>query len=91
MGVCAAGPGLWSPCWPGWGSSSEPASHLVLWDRLKRVAAGGPLSMGASLGGGVPRDSGGSQGAGVELLSLFLFDGRIIAFQYRVGFCPAST
>lgn len=26
-GVCAAGWGLWSPCWPGWGWRSEPASR----------------------------------------------------------------
>ena len=42
-GVCAAGPGLWSLCWPGWGSRSEPASRWILWGRL-RVVAWGPLS-----------------------------------------------
>ena len=40
VGVCVQGPGLWSPCWPGWGSRSEPASRSVPWDRLREWPPG---------------------------------------------------
>lgn len=89
-GVCAAGSGLWSLCWPGWGSRSEPASRWIPWGRL-RVAAGGPLSTVSGVRasrGAVSLGWCSSQGAGVELLFVFLFSGRTVAFQYCFGFCP---